>query len=439
MLARFCFSLALLVTMPAWSQVEPSATSTDPTSGEPMRKPPPVSGDAYPSATASETRSNELRVGLSFQAAYDDNILAGETPTAISDESYSMKPTMQIDQRTSRFQQSLVFEPGFTFYQHTSARNEADQLVRESIEYWFSPHTTVTLRDSFLKSTNVLNQPYGDVSGSAQPSAAQVMAPFADTMSNAASGEATYQFGLNGMIGGSGTTTLLNYLNPSQAVGLSNSETRGGSAFYNLRLPRSQYVGVTYQYSRMIASIASSQSATYVQTANFYYTLYLVHSLTLSVSGGPQHFSVTEPPLPPSASWTPAVEASMGWQRMRTNLAASYSRSVSGAGGMLGAFQSDSARASVRFRCARTWIVAAAGDYWLQKAALPAFIMPSSGGHGVSGTSTVQHTMGEHITAEFGYTRVHQSYASVAAVSANPDSDRGYVSISYQFTKPLGR
>jgi hypothetical protein len=47
--------------------------------------------------------------------------------------------------------------------------------------------------------------------------------------------------------------------------------------------------------------------------------------------------------------------------------------------------------------------------------------------------------MGEHFNAEIGYARLHQSYSGVAVISSNPDSDREYVSITYQFTRPLGR
>ncbi len=255
-MAAGCFlSLVFLVTMPAWSQVMPSETGPSPSSEEPMRTPPPVSGDAYPSATASEARSNELRIGLSIQTAYDDNILSGVHSAAVSDETYSVQPTIKVDQGTARFHQSLAYYPGFSFYQHTSPRNEADQFVRESIDYRSSPHTTVSFRETFQKSTNVLNQPYGDITGASQSTAAQVVAPFAETISNAASGEATYQFGVNRMIGGGGTYAVQDYPNPSQAAGLSNSDTRGASAFYNLRLSQSQYVGITYQYSRMIASL----------------------------------------------------------------------------------------------------------------------------------------------------------------------------------------
>ncbi len=439
MLTRICLSLSLLVAMPVWSQVEPSATGPPLSSEDQMRTPPPVSGEAYPTATGSETRSNELRAGLNVQTAYDDNVLGGEGAVPVADISYSITPTIALDQVTARLHQTFTYSPGFTLYQRTSARNEADQNASAVFQYRLSPHAAVNFRDSFQKSTNVFNQPYAGVSGSTQPPTAAVVAPFADQLGNSASGEISYQFSRNGMIGGSGTSTILHYLNPAQAAGLPNSNSRGGSAFYNLRLSSVQYIGATYQYSRMSASLANAPSETQVHTIYFFYTLYLSHALSLSVSGGPQHFDVTQAPFPASASWTPSVTASVGWQRSRTNVAASCSRTVTGAGGLLGAFQSTSANANVRWQLARTWAFGSAASYSNQKNVLPAFLSPSPGGHTVSGAVSVQHPIGEHFTAECGYARIHQSYGGIAVLSEYPDSDREYISISYQFTRPLGR
>ena len=242
------------------------------------------------------------------------------------------------------------------------------------------------------------------------------------------------------MIGGSGTSTMLKYPNPAQASGLSsNSNSRGGSAFYNLRLSSTQYIGVTYQYSRMSASLANSPSETQIHTINSFYTLYLKNTLSLSVSGGPQHFDVVQSPLPASASWTPAVTASMGWQRSHTNFAASYSRTVSGAGGLVGAFQSESANANASWQLARAWTAGSAASYTTQKNVLPAFFSAGQGGHAISGNVSVQHPISEQFTAGFGYFRIHQSYGGIAVISENPDSDRVFVSVSYQFARPLGR
>ncbi len=440
MFSRICLSLALLVALPVWSQVEPSATGPPPSSGDEMRTPPPVSGEAYPTGTGSEARSNYLRGGFTLNTAYNDNAFAGAAGQPVNDVTYSINPTFTLDQSTPRTNLSFTYSPGFTIYQPTSGLNAMNQNATAGFQYRLTPHARMSLHDSFAQTSNVFEQPYGGVSGSTQSPTAAVVAPFADQLSNAASGELSYQFSRNGMIGGSGTSTMLNYPNPAQASGLSsNSNSRGASAFYNLRLSSTQYIGLTYQYSRMSASLANAPSETQVHTINSFYTLYLRNGLSLSISGGPQHFDVVQSPLLASASWTPAVTASVGWQRSRTNVAASCSRTVSGAGGLVGAFQSESANANASWQLARTWTVGAAASYTNQKNVLPAFVSSTQGGHTVSGNVSVQHPIGKQFTAGFGYSRIHQSYGGIAVISENPDSDRVFVSVSYQFSRPLGR
>ena len=101
MLSRICMGLLLSVAIPIWSQVEPSATGPPATESE-MQTPPPVSGQAYPTATGSETRSNYLRVGLSISTAYDDNVIPSTSAKPIGDFTYSIDPTFTLDQSTPR-------------------------------------------------------------------------------------------------------------------------------------------------------------------------------------------------------------------------------------------------------------------------------------------------------------------------------------------------
>ena len=56
MFTRLCLTLALLLPVPAWSQVPFAAGGGDQTA-----TPPPVSGEALPTEVGSEARSNYLR------------------------------------------------------------------------------------------------------------------------------------------------------------------------------------------------------------------------------------------------------------------------------------------------------------------------------------------------------------------------------------------
>jgi hypothetical protein len=69
----------------------------------------------------------------------------------------------------------------------------------------------------------------------------------------------------------------------------------------------------------------------------------------------------------------------------------------------------------------------------------PLFFGSSSGAHTVSGTASVQHPLGEHLTMRAEHTRIEQIYGEIAAISAFPNTNRDFVSSSYRFTTPLKR
>ena len=189
-----------------------------------MLTPPPVSGAAYPVWLGSEERANYLRGGVTFNTAYSDNVLGATSATPVSDLSYSVWPTISLDETTSRLHAALTYAPGFTFLSAHQCYNEADQNLSLDLQYRLSPHVTVSLRDSFQKSSNVFNQPdqglVGVVSGSTQAANDSVVAPLADRLSNNGNVGITYQFSLNAMVGASGIFTNLHYPDPAEVPGL---------------------------------------------------------------------------------------------------------------------------------------------------------------------------------------------------------------------------
>jgi len=92
----------------------------------------------------------------------------------------------------------------------------------------------------------------------------------------------------------------------------------------------------------------------------------------------------------------------------------------------------DSANASLRWQIARHFSTSLAAAY----ANNGVLAISSLGGHSVSGSAALQREVGEHMNLQAGYTRLHQDYSFL---SANPDTNREWVAISYQFARPLGR
>jgi len=457
--------LILLAGAPVWSQDEPrtvpATAATGPVSDVPspddtgrMLTPPPVNGQSYPAVPASEERSNYLRGGVTFTGAYTDNAVGPVNGHPVSDVSYSVAPFIALDEATPRLHLALNYAPGFTFYQRETNLNEADQNASIDLEYRLSPHVTFSARDGFQKSSNVFNQPdlasAAAVTGSTEAANFSVIAPIADRLSNSGDAGITYQFAANSMVGASGTFTNLHYPNQAEVPGLVDSGSQSGSAFYSLRIARRHYMGVVYQYQRLLAYPVPGTNETQTHAALVFYTVYLRPRFSISLFGGPQYADIGTQwppttctnivgtcPTPGSRNWNPAAGGSLGWQGHLSSVAISYVHLISSGSGLIGAVRMDNASASIRQQLTRRLSASVAGGY-TQNDVLDAPPTVSSNGHTVLGTAGLQQQFGQHLNLQLGYTRIHQDYASVA-VLATPNTNREFVSISYQFAKALGR
>lgn len=342
MRTRVFLSLALCVAAPAWSQVSTTNGGVGLTMTDEMQTPPPVSGQAYPSAVGAEAHANYLRATFNLTTGFSDNVrgdVIGTLVYAVNDVFYTLYSNLGIDRSTSRAHLILNYSPGFTFFQRTSSYNQLTQDVDLNLQYRLSPHVTFTLLDGLLKSSGVLNQPYlvsgAAVSGSPPP-LISVISPIADVLSNVAAAQLSYQFRRDGMIGGGGSFGNQDYLDKTEDQGLYDSSSRGGSAFYNHRLSKNHYIGTSYQYSRILVYPSGARSQITANSVVAFYTIYLKPTVSLSISGGPQHFSVFQAPLPVYSSWQPTFTAGVGWQVHKANIVGSFSQIVSGGGGWLG-------------------------------------------------------------------------------------------------------
>jgi hypothetical protein len=444
MKARVLFVMALLAAIPAWAQVEPSATggsaTTDDT--EEMMTPPPVSGESFPTEVGSEEQSNFIKGTFVFNTSYVDNLYAG-SPNTVSEKIYTVLPTLSYDQAFPRQHVSLIYRPGFTFYQPSSALNEVDQNVDAEYKVRLSPHINLNANDTFQKSSTAYgledSAAGGAVSGSTQSLTPGIVAPFAERLTNSASAEFSYQFSPVGMVGGSGSLMRLSFPNVTQSTGLYDSNERGGGAFYNRRLSASQYLGANYQYSWDVAQPNNANSETQTHSINGFYSVYPRPDLSISVSGGVQRYSFMQAPLPESGGWGPLVTTSIGWQRPHTNLAARYSRQSTSGGGLLGVFQSNSVSVTARWRLSPAWSAGASGNYANNKSITPLASKSVQDGHSISAQGTLGYAIDASLHLNLEYDRLHQDYSGIPSIADNPNSDRVMISFEWEFSKPLGR
>jgi len=454
---EICVGLLLLPVAPLWSQVDatptvpvPAVTGAAPaSSSDQMMTPPPVSGQSYPTAPTAGERSNYLRGGVAFASAYTDNALGSVNGHPISDVSYSIWPTLALDESTSRLHIVSTYAPGYTFYQRETYLNEANQTAASDLQYRLSPHVSMSARDGFQKTSNVFNQPDPTsafaVSGGTQQANFSVIAPIADLLSNAGNVGITWQFAANAMVGASGTFANLHYPNQAEVPGLFDSSSQGGSVFFTHRISKMHYVGATYQYQRLVSYPTVGQNETQTHALLFFYTLYASSRLSLSFFGGPQYanvgpqyINVQTAAAPGSQSWNPQVGGSMGWQGRLTNVAISYSHMISGGGGLIGAVKLDRTTASIRQQMTRRLSGSIAAGY-AQNNVLGSALLGNDNGHTLSATASLQQQFGERVSLQLGYTRLHQDYSGVAVLAETPNTNSEFVSISYRFYRSLGR
>jgi len=103
----------------------------------------------------------------------------------------------------------------------------------------------------------------------------------------------------------------------------------------------------------------------------------------------------------------------------------------------LNAVVSDDADLSIRRQLTKDLTISLDGNYTNNRLLNPLF--PGNGGHTVSGTLAAGRTIGEFFNLQLGYTRAHQSYGEIPALSGVPDRNRAWAAISYNFRRPLGR
>ena len=183
--------------------------------------------------------------------------------------------------------------------------------------YRLSPHVTATLRDYLRQTSSVLNaNPLsGGISGSPQPPVTPVIGPVGDQLNNNAGAELTVSVPQEWHDRCQRNIYQSAFPQPEEVPGLYDSSSRGGSAFYNHRLSRHHYIGATYQYAKTLAYPLHAVSAIQTNTVFLFYTIYLKPTFSLSFSGGPQHYNISQSPLPAQGTWSPTFTASMGWQR----------------------------------------------------------------------------------------------------------------------------
>lgn len=399
-----------------------------------MVKPPPVSGKSYVLETGLEQKKNFIHAEILGSGGYIDNLYPG-TAGNLSDGMFSLQPSIGFDTSSARESISLQYSPSFILYEPDSVYNEVDHKVSADLSYQFTPRLAMSLSDHLLRTSNGFGS--GSISAGAEPTTPGVIVPWAARLFNETDGGLSYQFSPHGMVGGAGNVGFLNF--SSRVAGLYNSDSRGASGYYSARIAASQYLGALYQYQQSLSYPSGQQFNTQTHAFFGFYTLYLTESLSMSVSGGPQHFISSRTGASSASSWTPAITASFGWQSRNATLAANFSRVVSGGSGLVGTFYSKSVNIGGQWEMSRMWYSGASVSYAINKNAVPGTALGSPGGHSFSASAKIGRRLTERLSGTLSYDRIQTRFDGIPSLASNPSSDRVMAGLEWHFDRPIGR
>lgn len=460
-LHTFAVGVAFITATAALAQVAPSASGGATEEDEHMMIPPMLTGTPYANEAGADVRQNVFTTALTVNAAYDDNVLPAETPasgggtptyTPVADEEFLLAPVISYLRSTPKQQESLEYNPSFTFYAPKTVLGSANTTTLDSVNQsadgvfqgQLNSRVSLGLQDGFVRTSNIFDQsfPFSSIGlgGSTQAPTPAAIAPYAEQLRNQATAFLTYQFSKYAMIGGSGSFANMRFPNPSQSVGLYNSDGSSGSVFFDRRFSRSQYLGVTYGYDWVQAFQASSRAEIQTHEVLGFYSVFFNRNFSVSAAAGTK-YAITHvvPVQTPAVSWNPEVVLSLGWQGNKGNISSSFLRTVASGGGLIGAYNSVSANLAGGWKIQRSWTARMSFTYENIEPVSYLAGLPYQGGNSLMAEGSMEHSFGSHISMQFGYQRLHEEYVGVQAISADPDSDRGYVNVNYQLRKPLGR
>ena len=415
-----------------------------------------INGEVTSLSFSSElARTNYLSGGVTVGATYDDNVLSNSSKP-VGGYTASILPYIAIDQSRARLHWNLNYAAGFVANQRLSDQNQQSHNVGADLKYRLSPHLDLRLTDHFLYTTNffdLLQQNVGTPgSGALQQPNQSVITPLAKRISNLGTAEMNYQFSPNDMLGGSGTFYNSRFRDPpTGAIDLLNTDTQQADGFYTHRLARSYWIGGAYEFQQLSFSPGVDRATTH--SFLLFNTIYLRPRMSISVFGGPEHWDydsqvitqvVTVPVVvvisSPASSqrWTYAAGASFNWQGERTSVQLGASRRISDGGGVLGPVELVSAQAALRQKLRRSLTLAFGGIVGDNRL-LANFNGAAAQLRSASGSAAIEQILGRNFMVSLGYGRDYQRQSGGTPPPTDVNHNRGWISLSYNFSRAIGR
>jgi hypothetical protein len=400
-----------------------------------------LGGTGITTAMGSElVKSNYLRAGINVGATYDDNPLLG-SPSQGSNTSESIFPNLAIERSSSRMKWSLGYAGGLTVNQNFTNENQGSHNLNFDSQFRLSPHVNLRIAEKFLLTTGFFDAG----SGTGEPGVpggpnSNLITPLATQLSSLTTVETNYHFAVNDLVGARGSFYDLNYTNPQGTQQLTNSQTASGSAFWLHKFFRGDWGGVTYRYDHISYDPTGESRIHSFYAVN---TLNLSNRFSLTGFIGPQ-YSENQGLLsgsPQTNDWSLAGGVDAGWQNLHTALSAGYSRTISDGGGLLGTVRLQNVHANFRRQIVPGWAAALNAAYGTNDSLTPPLLGTANSINLTSVGVSVERNVGKSVGFRMGYMHDFQRQQFASATqpqNLNASRNRFFVTLSYQWAKPLG-
>lgn len=402
--------------------------------------------------TADTTaRSNTLQYGMNLSSAVDDN---ASEPGALSEGQtnvlFSVEPQGSLDIVRGRLNSRLFYAPGFTRSSTVSTYNNTSQAAGADLTYLLSKHVSLHVTNSFSLTTN----PYLTESATNLPVSGILNQPNASAQqtdirnrTELAAVDLVSQTSRHTSVGLGGSFSDLNYEPASTGTNGLSVKSRSWSAhgFYSHQLTARYNVGLQYTAQHFSSKEAEGQFFTLSHQVLGFLTISLTPAMQLSLFGGPdfsaidnESFSFQSPIHTNTTSVTGG--STLSWQGQHNGLSVSFVQQVSDPGlNAGGSLLVRTIGLQAQRQLARQLSFRLFGNYTSNNRLDPfsTFSLADAAYAGIG----LSRTLSPHFALSFSATRQQflGSGSSGLQTYVQRSHDIFTVSLSYNFTRPIGR
>jgi hypothetical protein len=246
------------------------------------------------------------------------------------------------------------------------------------------------------------------------------------------------------MVGAGGNYNFANYgaiAGTTTSFGLVDSRSWLANGFYAHRFRNRHWTGLAYNFQRLTFDVGSRAD---VNRILWFYSLPIGSHMLLSVWAGPEYSKSFLPVtliLPGTLSarshWFGAGGMGWTWQGTRTSFRAGYGQQTTDGSGLAEAVKMQSADGELLRQLTARWSLSVGAAYARNNPLNSA--IAAGAFHSWMGSGGFQYRLTDNLGLglRYGREQVRQRYAAATDIWSN--RNRVWFSLSYSFTRPLGR